>query len=828
MFKKLVVALLTLVLLLTGCSQPNTPTEAVQEPGATVTQTETAMPDVNNTTEPTESTRTFVPTFEEGTCPFEVPASDADAVECGFVIVPEDHSNPEGPTIRIAVAILKDQGDAHQPDPVMLLHGGPGERTVARALGLGQLLAPLRSNRDLIVFDQRGVGSSEPALECPEIIETYLSNLAETDPHINLQAGFEAWMTCRDHLVEAGHNLSAYNTTQNAADVDAIRSALGYEQVNLYGASYGSHLAQAVIRDHPEAIRSAVIASVWPLDKSLTMEQATNNANGILRLTAACTADEACNTAYPNLQDTLFEIVDRLNTEPVSYTLTHPLSGETYAAFLTGDTVVGNLVAFLYLTDAIPVLPQAIYDVYNGNYELMTQLSSTKLLLIGATTRGVMLSTLCTDDLIGQTPEDLLNVMAELPRQLAGSADPEIEIEYGPFGLCEQWPVEEAAPWVREPLVSDVPILVLGSEFDPITPPEYGQVVAGHLSNSYFFEFPGIGHNITTNECARSIAGAFVNDPDQTPDASCIDELPAVAFIVPVENADIEFESYTNSEMGIQGVVPVGWTEVQPGIFARSSPTVDMAVFQVAVERDISVEELLKAISEGYGLDGIPEISAERKANDLTWSLYTFEVQDVPRDLALAESEGLTIILLLRSAADEHDALHEAVFLPIVDALTLLGAETAAEDEGTPEPEASAGEPQITLVSYTSEDFGISGLVPEGWAEASPGIYARGSSATDITVLLAQTAAVSATDLLTTLASQLGLDELPESIGERQANGLTWALYTIDVEGVVRDIALTDSEGFTFIVLLRSAAEERDALHGAVFLPIVDALTLVE
>jgi pimeloyl-ACP methyl ester carboxylesterase len=826
MYKKLLLALLTI--LLTSCSPPDNLTEAVQESGTTVAQTETSAPDVEDTSEPAESIETFVPTFEVGSCPFEVPASAEDIVKCGFVVVPEDHSDPNSPTIRLAVAILKDKSDAHQPDPVILLHGGPGEKTVANSRGLGQLLAPLHPNRDLIVFDQRGVGSSEPALECPEIMETYLANLDEMDPNIPLQSGFDAWMTCRDRLLEGGYNLSAYNTTQNASDVAAIRTALGYDQVNLYGASYGSHLAQAVIRDHPEAIRSAVIASVWPLEKSLTVDLATTNSNGILHLLAACTEDEACNTAYPNLKDTLFEVIDRLNAEPVPFTLTHPSSGETYASFLTGDTVVGNLVSFLYLTDVIPVLPQAIYDVYNGNYELMTQLSSARLGLLELTTRGVMLPTLCTDDLIGYTPEDLLNVRAGLPRQLWGRADLEIAIEYSIFAICEEWPIEEAAPWVRKPLVSDVPILVLGSEFDPVTPPEYGRLVAGHLSNSYFYEFPGVGHNITVNECARNIAGAFVNNPNQAPNASCIDEMPAIVFTVPIEEADIEFEPYANPDIGIQAVVPVGWNEVQPGIFARSSPTVDMAVLQIASEKDISVEDMLEAISKGYSLDVSPEISAERSVNDLTWSLYTFEVQGVPRDLALAESEGLTLILLMRSAVDEHDALHEAVFLPILDALAPLGTDTSAEVNETQEPDASTVEPQITLVPYTSKDFGISGLVPEGWAEASPGIYARGSSASDVAVLLAQAAAVSADDLLTTLTGQLGLDESPESTGERQANGLTWALYTIEVEGVVRDFALTERKGIALIILLRSTINERETLYDAVYLPAVNALTLVE
>jgi len=118
--------------------------------------------------------------------------------------------------------------------------------------------------------------------------------------------------------------------------------------------------------------------------------------------------------------------------------------------------------------------------------------------------------------------------------------------------------------------------------------------------------------------------------------------------------------------------VPVGWNEVQPGIFARSSPTVDMAVIQIASAPDSSLEEVLQSISGGYGLDSTPEINAERDANDLTWQLYTFEVQDVPRDLALAESNGFVMILVMRSAVEEQASLYESVFLPIVDSLTIV------------------------------------------------------------------------------------------------------------------------------------------------------------
>jgi hypothetical protein len=143
-------------------------------------------------------------------------------------------------------------------------------------------------------------------------------------------------------------------------------------------------------------------------------------------------------------------------------------------------------------------------------------------------------------------------------------------------------------------------------------------------------------------------------------------------FVVPVQAADIELEPYTSEELGVSGVVPTGWTEVQPGIFARASSAVDVAVLQVAVEREKNARELLDAMAEGYGLAKSPESTGEHQANHLTWLLYAFQVQGVPRDLALAESEGITLIVLLRSTRAERDALYEGIFLPVVDALALL------------------------------------------------------------------------------------------------------------------------------------------------------------
>jgi pimeloyl-ACP methyl ester carboxylesterase len=480
-------------------------------------------------------------------------------------------------------------------------------------------------------------------------------------------------MACRDRLVSEGHDLSAYNTIQNAADVNATRIALGYDQVNLYGGSYGSLLAQAVMRDYPESIRSVVIESVWPLEISFLVDTSTTVPNAILRLLDACAADPACDSAYPNLRDVLFEVIDRLNAEPVSVTLTDPRDGQSYDALLSGDAVLGTLRMILYQTPTLPAVPQAIYDLYDGDYALMTGLASTRLAFLDAVSLGMQYSMICASDLVGRTPEDLLNARAALPEQLTGSVDPETWIKYSIFGICENWPVEEADPSVKEPLISDIPTLVLSGEFDPVTPPEFGRLVAGYLRNSHFFEFPGYGHfGENMNECALRITAAFLDDPAAAPDASCIAEMPGLAFDLPSEAAEIVLGPFTNKELGISGLVPSGWTEVQPGIFARASSALDVAVLQVSVGPKMSVNELMADIAKGYGLAETPEPIGERQANDLTWSLYAFEAQGTLRDLALAESAEGTLIVLVRSASDERDALYEAVFVPVVDALVPL------------------------------------------------------------------------------------------------------------------------------------------------------------
>jgi pimeloyl-ACP methyl ester carboxylesterase len=195
--------------------------------------------------------------FQSAPCPFKPAAGVVEGkdVRCGYMTVPEDHSRPQGPTIRLAVAIFKSASPSPAPDPVVDLQGGPGTPLLAYASDLtpGIISSIWTGDRDFILLDQRGVGYSQPSLACTE---------STTMPHATSQQVLRA---CHDRLVRQGINLDDdYTTIQNAEDVHDLVRALGYQQVNLYGISYGTRLAITVMRLFPSDVRSAVLDSTSP------------------------------------------------------------------------------------------------------------------------------------------------------------------------------------------------------------------------------------------------------------------------------------------------------------------------------------------------------------------------------------------------------------------------------------------------------------------------------------------------------------------------------------------------------------------------------------
>ena len=287
-------------------------------------------------------------------------------IDCGYVTVPEEHGKDNGKTIKLAVAVLRaTRADGalvgaadKKPDPLVMLQGGPGGSTID-TYNFAMRNSALRRERDIVLFDQRGTGKSQPGLFCPEIydltVETaeivlsYDESLKRYDGAIN---------ACRERMIKSGVNLNAFDSLENAADVNAIRAALGYDRINLYGVSYGTLLALHVMRNFPAILRSVVIDSVVPTQNNFVIEATRSENRALTELFAACAADAGCNRDYPNLEKVFYELVDRLDKTPARVTVADANTGLTYRMNIDGETMQAFVFQSLYPTSLIPLLPR--------------------------------------------------------------------------------------------------------------------------------------------------------------------------------------------------------------------------------------------------------------------------------------------------------------------------------------------------------------------------------------------------------------------------------------------------------------------------------------
>jgi len=241
-----------------------------------------------------------VPRFEPAQCPKLQGAETIADASCGYLVVPENRSRPDGRTIRLMVAKYPARLPEKRADPVVYLAGGPGD--IAPLEVNAFIAAGFIRDRDILVVSQRGTMFSEPALTCASIDEFNRKLLdlrfySEATKRTHL-AATEA---CHRELAATGADLSAYNSTENAADFADLRRALGFATWNVYGTSYGSYVAQTLMRDHPEGIRSVVLDSVLPTTYTVPGNWWITRA-AFDNLFHACAAETACSAAHPHLE----------------------------------------------------------------------------------------------------------------------------------------------------------------------------------------------------------------------------------------------------------------------------------------------------------------------------------------------------------------------------------------------------------------------------------------------------------------------------------------------------------------------------------------------
>ena len=479
--------------------------------------------------------------FVVADCGFEPPASAE--VQCGWLEVPENRNSPENSRpLRLHVAVYASTAPDPEPDPVLYLFGGPGDPSLdISTFFYGDLVLPLTERRDVIVVDHRGTGYTGPSLTCPEGIAAAFDVLDEDitaeDADQRVIAGYAA---CRQRLIAAGVDLSAYGTAQNAADIVAVMDALGYELYNLFGVSYGSRVALTVLRDRPEQIRSMVLDGVYPLEVDPVSEEAENAAAAIEALFQECATNSTCVSEYPDLEGTFWELVDRLDATPVTISAFPAQGGSSHDAIVDGDFLIQAVVLALSLNDLVPEIPRAIDGAANGDdAALKVFVDDVFGTLDEDYPVGLGYSVFCHEEVpfadldarevalqqAGRVGDALRHSVLHL---LAGLlAVPARDV----VAFCDTMQAGQAAEAEDQPISSEVPVLMLQGQLDYATPTRWAHQAAASLPNAAVVEFPGRSHWTTINEsCALDIAYQFIADPDATPDSSCIDGMPPVRF----------------------------------------------------------------------------------------------------------------------------------------------------------------------------------------------------------------------------------------------------------------------------------------------------------
>jgi pimeloyl-ACP methyl ester carboxylesterase len=491
------------------------------------------------------------PTYDPAACPKpNLPGSpelDLDShYRCGYLTVPVDHAHPAGPTLKIAVARVKALSPNPKPDPIVYLTGGPGVSGLIRAPGV--VAKRVNADRDVIFVDQRSTLHADPFLNCPEIDTFNVAVLGLAPTAAGTQAAhLAATDSCRARLRASAYNLAALDTAQNAADIADLRTALGIEEWNVYGVSYGSDLALTILRDHPAGVHSVVVDGVVPPQSIILADFWPDAAAGYETLIKACEAQPACNAAYPNLRQELVDTVNSLDRYPLTVTVPAAAAISALAPLAVsadhmvklvfdGYQMANLLVQLSFGGENLVYVPAIVHGLAHGDGTLAATLLQQVVTKTpsGATGSPLLWGVFCREQMAFTSPAALLKAAQ---RALPGFPTSTLRLQpqiTQPYGDCKVWNVGKAGAKVHEMTKSDVPVLLLSGTFDLITAPREARVAAEGLSNAHIVDIPGVGHNTVRNSaCAAQVMVDFLNNPGPNSNTACVDKLTIPPFKIP-------------------------------------------------------------------------------------------------------------------------------------------------------------------------------------------------------------------------------------------------------------------------------------------------------
>ncbi len=460
--------------------------------------------------------------IEDIACWFAVPAGRS--TRCGVLTVPERWGAAQSRGLRLRFVVFRG-GAGGALDPIIYLAGGPGEPAQIDAASIGYWWdwtsrTEWLRQRDLVVFDMRGVGLSEPNMNCPELADAAYRVFVEP---LGLEQENGLWSAaarrCRERLASAGIDLASYNTGAIVNDVHSLIAALGYRSWDLLATSYGTRVALRFVDRWREGTRAVVLDSFYPPNVSAYVDSGSAAAQVFAALFRECDAEKACHMAFPGLAKSFEQAIRRAATAPLDVDIPDPRGGPPLKARLDDGKLVEVLFYAFYDWRRIAELPATIHALAASDTRPLARLARLALETYVSTSvsHGLFLSVECHDEYPFNQRDAVERAAAERPlyRNFALSSLP--------LSACPFWPVGQATAAEHGPAVSDLPILILSGQLDPVTPASWAKIGSLRLPHATLIEFRGVGHGVlAAHGCASVIVGRFLADPRRSPVDDCL------------------------------------------------------------------------------------------------------------------------------------------------------------------------------------------------------------------------------------------------------------------------------------------------------------------
>lgn len=439
------------------------------------------------------------------------------AAKCGRVSVPEDYDNPAGKKLALFVAVVPALAKVAAPDAFVHIAGGPGmASSTDYALWGSAAFAGLRPTRDVVLVDQRGTGKSH-RLDCTSVD----ADSADLDL---VRIEEDARRCFAAQTVDPRQ----FTTSVAVRDLEAVRAALGYERVNLYGVSYGTRVALHYLRRYPDRVRTMILDGVVPADRGLGPDLPVAAQRALDLILDRCEQTPGCNTRFGGIKEDFWRLYRNLEDKPTQVSFRHPRLG-TPETLTVSHQHLATVVRFLsYRPQTAALIPLLIDGALH--HEGLDSVAAQFMLLTQNLERdiayGMHLSVVCTEDVPFLSPTD---ADAEaLDKTYLGARMVE-----SLRALCRGWPKGTIDEDFKAPVKADHPVLLLSGEADPVTPPSNADRAAETLTNALHIVAADQGHGVAPLECVRKLIKAFVENASvEGLDTGCLNNEVAAPFFV--------------------------------------------------------------------------------------------------------------------------------------------------------------------------------------------------------------------------------------------------------------------------------------------------------